>query len=79
MVHKSILMNTGELYAEILKTTMTIQEKYPELAEKLSEMPVTIPGVKDPEVDINDLISYYESLRSLLENYDSVNPKKDTP
>lgn len=72
-------MNTEELYAEIMKTIMTIQENYPELAEKLEEMPITIPGAKDPDVNIDILRYYSESLRSLLENYNAVHLKNDTP
>ena len=58
-----------ELNLEILKITMTIQEKYPELSEHLGEMPVTIPDAKSPEINIKNLRAYYDSLTSLLENY----------
>ena len=58
-----------ELNLEILKITMTIQEKYPELSEYLGEMPVTIPDAKSPEINIKNLRAYYDSLTSLLENY----------
>lgn len=72
-------MNTEELYADIMKTIMTIQKKYPELYENLGEMPITIPGEKDPEITMKNLRSYNESLRSLLENYISVHPGNETP
>ena len=76
---KNAQMNTEELYAEIMKTIMTIQEKYPELAENLGEMPITIPGVKDPEINMKNLRSFNESLRSLLENYISGHPGNEAP
>jgi hypothetical protein len=58
-----------ELNLEILKITMKIQEKYPELSEHLGEMPVTIPATQSPEINIKHLQAYYNSLASLLENY----------
>ena len=58
-----------ELNEEILKITMTIQEKYPELSEYLGELPVTIPNAQHPEINLQQLTAYYDSLTSLLENY----------
>jgi len=57
------------LNLKILDITMTIQEKYPELSKYLEEMPVTIPYIKSPKINIRTLSSYYDSLTSLLENY----------
>ena len=47
------------------------------LSPYLEEMPVTVPSDDDPEVTLNQLKSYYESLNSLLEKYkdDSPNTK----
>lgn len=58
-----------ELNLKILKITMTIQEKYPELSEYLGEMPVTIPDTENPEINVENLRAYFDSLTSLLENY----------
>ena len=58
-----------ELNSKILKITMTIQEKYPELYKYLEEMPVTIPDEKDSDTDIRNLTEYYDSLNSLVNNY----------
>ncbi len=58
-----------DLNAKILKITMAILEKYPELSEYLGEMPVTIPETKIPEINITNLRAYYDSLTSILENY----------
>lgn len=58
-----------ELNAKILEITMTIQKKYPELYEHLGEMPVTIPDTENPEINSKNLRAYYDSLKSLLNNY----------
>ncbi|MCK3684940.1 hypothetical protein [Maribellus sp. YY47] len=66
-----------ELNSEILRISMTILEKYPELSEYLKEMPVTIPSENEPEITLNHLKSYYESLNSLLNEYQLEHPKKE--
>ncbi len=48
---------------------MTIQEKYSELSEYLGELPVTIPDTESPEINMENLRVYFDSLTSLLENY----------
>jgi hypothetical protein len=58
-----------ELNDEILKITMTIQQKYPELSKYLVEMPVTIPNEDDPEINCKNLQDYLNSLNSLLDTY----------
>lgn len=67
-----------ELNADILKVTMIIQEKYPELSEYLGEMTVTIPDVKRPEINAQNLSVYYDSLTSMLNNYICEHLSKDT-
>lgn len=64
-----------ELNSEILRISMTILEKYPELSEYLTEMPVTVPSENDEEITLNHLRSYYESLNSLLNKYKLEHPK----
>jgi hypothetical protein len=54
---------------------MTIKDNYPELSKYLEEMPVTIPVEKDPEITLNQLRGYYESLYSLLNKYKVDYPK----
>jgi sugar-specific transcriptional regulator TrmB len=53
----------------ILKITMKIQKQYPELSKYLVEMPVTIPDVQNPEINIKNLQDYYNSLVELLNKY----------
>ena len=58
-----------ELNAKILEVTMKIKDHYPELSKYLDEMPVTVPSETDPEITLNHLHTYYESLNSLLNKY----------
>lgn len=58
-----------ELNQAILEITIKIRNKYPELLKYLSEMPVTIPDVDQPEVTIKILSDYLESLENLVEKY----------
>ena len=54
---------------KILKITMTIKDEYPELSNFLNEMPVTIPDEENPEITLNNLKVYYDSLNNLLSKY----------
>jgi hypothetical protein len=65
----------NDLNAKILKITMRINDYYPELSQYLEEMPVTVPSEDDPEITLNQLRIYYESLNSLLNKYKVDYPK----
>lgn len=59
-------METGkELNAKILKITLTIKNKYPELSKYIEEMPITIPNKNNPEITLIELKKYLESLNLL--------------
>ena len=58
-----------DLNAKILKVTMIIKDKYPELSKYIEEMPETIPDKKNPEITLKNLRTYYESLNSMLNKY----------
>ena len=58
-----------EINEKILKVTMVIQENYPELSKYLNEMPITIPIDSLPEVNVQNLQKYYETLVGLFRNY----------
>ncbi len=60
-----------ELNSDILKLTMTIQDKFPELTKYIAEMPVTIPDTENPEINIKILKDYYNSLEALLNKYET--------
>ena len=68
---QNILKNSleKELNTKILKITMLIMEKYPELSKYIEEMPETIPNEDDPEVTLKNLKSYYNSLDSMVKKY----------
>jgi hypothetical protein len=65
-----------ELNTKILKITMTIKDKYPELSKYIEEMPETIPDEKHPEITSNNLKTYYDSLNSALSKYILEHPIK---
>jgi hypothetical protein len=58
-----------EINAKILKVTMVIQENYPELSKYLNEMPITIPIDSNPEINVQNLQKYYDTLLTLFRNY----------
>ncbi|MCO6147771.1 hypothetical protein [Flavobacterium sp. NRK1] len=58
-----------ELTEKILKITILIQEKYPELSKYLSEVQETLPSFEHPEVDASALAKYYETLDEMLKDY----------
>jgi hypothetical protein len=64
-----------DLNSKILKITIRIMDHYPELSQYLDEMPVTVPSENNPEITLNQLKSYYESLKSLLNKYKVDYPK----
>lgn len=58
-----------ELNEDILKMTITINEQFPELSKYIEEMPITIPKMANPEINMEILTEYYDSLVSLLKKY----------
>jgi hypothetical protein len=64
----------NDLNKKILEITMEINEKHPELLKYLEEMPVTIPNEMNPEMTVKQLLSYYESLCSIVTRYKSELP-----
>jgi len=55
--------------ADILSTTMQMQEQFPELLKFIPEMPVKIPVNNDQEITLKSLKEYHDSLKNLMENY----------
>jgi len=58
-----------ELNADILKITMTIEEKFPELSKYLKEMPDPFSDSTSPDINNKNLQDYYDSLNALLNKY----------
>lgn len=64
----------NDLNSRILKMTMTIKNKYPELSKYLEELQVTIPTEKAPEITRDDLKVYYNTLNDLFAKYKLSHP-----
>jgi hypothetical protein len=58
-----------EFNSSILKTTMTIAEKFPELSKYIEEMPIDAGTNNTSEITIKDLKNYDNSLNALLKKY----------
>lgn len=58
-----------ELNTAILDITIKIKEQFPELSKYITEMPVTIPNMENPEINRKALEDYYNSLRIVLKDY----------
>lgn len=58
-----------ELNEEILRVTLLIQEKHPELSKYIIEMPVTNPQKEHPEINVKHLSNYLDSLNNILKKY----------
>ena len=58
-----------ELNSKIIGLTNQIRQQHPELSKLLAEMPMTIPNESNPEVTVEKLDDYYESLKNLLKNH----------
>jgi hypothetical protein len=65
-----------ELNAKILEITMIIKTQHPELSKYIEEMPVTIPDEQHPEITLQNLDAYYQSLTSMLKKYLMEHPHK---
>lgn len=59
-----------DLNEKILEITENIRENYPELLKNLNEMPETIPSEDNPEINAKALAVYYDSLVSLIKEYE---------
>jgi DNA-binding NarL/FixJ family response regulator len=75
---QNILKNSieKEFNSKILKITMTIMDKYPELYKYIEEMPETTSNEKNSNITLNNLKIYYDSLDSMLNKYVMENSNK---
>ena len=58
-----------ELNLKILKISLFIQKKYPELIKYIEEMTITIPNERTPQINSNSLAQYFNSLNYLVKGY----------
>ena len=63
------MKTANEISNDIVKTTLRIQEDFPELSKYIGEMPVTISNVANPEITTDNLKDYSESLNELVTKY----------
>ncbi len=68
----------NKLNEEILKMTMMIQEKFPELSKYVDEMPVSVPNNENPAVNQQNLQEYYDSLLALVKKYNTNHNRGNT-
>ena len=66
----------NEINEKILAITMDIKNKHPELSKYIEEMSVTIPDENSPEITRKNLMTYYDSLKSLLSTYQQEHSQK---
>ena len=65
-----------EINEDILKMTMAIRKKFPELSKYIDEMPVNYSNRKGNEITIKELENYYNSLSDLFKKYGLEHPQK---
>ncbi|MNJ99445.1 hypothetical protein D3C87_172210 [compost metagenome] len=58
-----------ELTEKILKITVLIQEKDPQLLKYLSEVEDTLPSLEHSSVDEESLAKYHQTLEEMLKDY----------
>ena len=63
------MKTANEISRDIIKTTVAIQQNFPELSKYIIEMPVTIPNIANPEIKTDNLKDYNESLTELVTKY----------
>jgi hypothetical protein len=63
------MKNELDINNGIIKTSIEIENKFPELSKFIDEMPVTIPNKKSPKINSEVLEDYLLSLNSLLNKY----------
>lgn len=63
------MKTTQSLLTEISTLIRDIERDYPELYKHLDESPITIPGVKQPNVDNKALENYLQTLKDMLKRY----------
>ena len=68
-----------ELNEDILKITLQIQEKFPELSKFITEMPLKVSDPVSDEISLKNLREYYESLDNLLKNHMETHVKAVKP
>lgn len=58
-----------EVNEDIFNLIMKISDHYPELSKYIIEMPITIPNIKNPQINLKHLLEYYNSLSDFFQKY----------
>jgi len=58
--------NQHQILREINKLLMELRQEYPELYRNLDEIPITIPTLENPEIDLKTYSEFLESLQHLI-------------
>ena len=64
-----------EIENQIIRLTMSIEVNYPELYATLDENPITLPSKVHPDMNINIMEDYLESLKQILKQYTKTHNK----
>ncbi len=63
---------------DILRITMEIDQKFPELTKYINEIPVKIPEKDNKRINTKNLEDYYFSLVDIVNNYSKTHIGKKT-
>lgn len=63
------MKTANEISKDIINTTVGIEQDFPELLKYINEMPVSIPNVSQPEITVDNLKDYSDSLNEMVTKY----------
>lgn len=63
------MKTANEISKDIINTTIGIEQDFPELLKYINEMPVSIPNVSQPEITVENLKDYSDSLNEMVTKY----------
>ena len=70
------MKSEAEWKQEIIKTTLKINEEFPELSKYIKEIPMIFSETDDKEINIKNLKEYHNSLQELLSKYSATHGDK---
>lgn len=71
------MTNSMSIVTKITQLTSNIETNYPELYRILDENPLTLPNQSHPNLDLNTLTVYLESLKQLLKHHLETHKKQN--
>lgn len=76
IINKFVMSKLHEIQTKITKLTTNIEVNYPELYVMLDEIPLTIPAMDHPKIDVKVMGDYLESLKQILKQYIATHKSK---